>query len=251
MPADLSCDKFLGGKLRIHQPKYGHRAGVDPVLLAAAVDAKSGQSVLELGGGVGVVSLCLGWRVPGLELTALEIQADYGELAQRNACENQIEMNVVTADIADLPFEIRQQSFDHVVANPPYYQRGQGTAATDAGRETSLAGETPLAVWVEVATKRLKPGGLLTFIQKADRLHDLLYSMDRRLGSVIVKPLAPRVGRAAELVIIQAKKGGRARFRLLAPEVMHQGDRHERDGDSYSPRIAAILRSGAPLKIAD
>ena len=52
--ADLSCDGFLGGRLKIFQPKSGYRAATDPVFLAAAVPAQAGQSVLELGCGAGV-----------------------------------------------------------------------------------------------------------------------------------------------------------------------------------------------------
>ena len=52
---DLTCDAFLGGKLHLWQPRRGrgYRAGVDPVLLAASIEATAGQSVLELGCGVG------------------------------------------------------------------------------------------------------------------------------------------------------------------------------------------------------
>lgn len=60
-----SHDQFLGGRLMVAQPKTGYRAGVDPVLLAASVPAVRGESVLELGCGVGVASLCLAARVPG------------------------------------------------------------------------------------------------------------------------------------------------------------------------------------------
>ena len=55
----LSCDAFLGGRLRIWQPRAGYRAGIDPVMLAAAVPARPRQSVLELGCGAGTASLCL------------------------------------------------------------------------------------------------------------------------------------------------------------------------------------------------
>ena len=48
-----SHDQFLGGRLMVAQPKTGYRAGVDPVLLAASVPAVRGESVLELGCGVG------------------------------------------------------------------------------------------------------------------------------------------------------------------------------------------------------
>ena len=59
-PEELTDDGFLGQRLHILQPRQGYRAATDPVLLAAAVPAQSGQSVLELGCGAGVASLCLG-----------------------------------------------------------------------------------------------------------------------------------------------------------------------------------------------
>ncbi len=220
------------------------------MFLAAAVNASPGQSVLELGCGAGVASLCLGRRVAGLRLTGVEIQPEYADLARLNARENGIDMDVVTADICALPDDLRARSFDHVIANPPYYERGHGTKSDDAGRDMALAGDTPLAVWVDTATRRLKPGGVLTFIQKADRLPDLLAAIDGRLGGILVKPLAPRIGRASELVLLVARKGGRAKFRLLAPLILHEGAAHERDGDSYTEGAKNILRSGGALEIS-
>ncbi|MCO4829001.1 MAG: methyltransferase, partial [Lentibacter algarum] len=60
---DLTHDAFLGGRLKLWQPKQGYRAGVDPVLLAASIAAKAGESVLDLGCGAGAAALCLGRRV--------------------------------------------------------------------------------------------------------------------------------------------------------------------------------------------
>jgi tRNA1Val (adenine37-N6)-methyltransferase len=57
-----TVDGFLGGKLQVEQPVSGYRAATDPVYLAAAVPAKAGQTVLDVGCGVGVASLCLGVR---------------------------------------------------------------------------------------------------------------------------------------------------------------------------------------------
>ena len=97
---DITTDKFLGGKLSVQQPRRGYRAGVDPVLLAASVNAEPKQQVLELGCGVGVASLCLGKRVPDLHLTGLEIQPQLALLARQNAQSNNVTMDVFTGDLA-------------------------------------------------------------------------------------------------------------------------------------------------------
>ena len=245
-PEDLTDDGFLGQRLRILQPRLGYRAATDPVLLAAAVPAQSGHSVLELGSGAGVASLCLATRVPGLGLTALERQPAYAALARMNATRNAIALIVTEGDLAVMPDALRRP-FDHVLANPPYFSAGDGTAAADAGREAALREDTPLAVWIDAATRRLAPGGWLTMIHLAARLPDLLATLDGRLGSLSVLPLAPRPGRPASRVILRARKGGRAAFRLLTPMVLHDGTAHDGDRDSFTAEARAVLRDGADL----
>lgn len=247
MSGDLTRDLLLGGRVTIWQPRKGFRAGVDAVLLAAAVPAKPGQSVLELGCGVGTASLCLSARVPDLQLVGVELQQDYAELARRNAAEAGGALEIATCDLQSLPPDLRARSFDHVLANPPYYKRADGVASVDGGRDIALAGETPLMAWVEVATRRLKPGGCLTMIQQADRLPDLLGALDARLGATEVLPLAPREGRPAHLVILRAIKGRRTPFRLNAPLILHQGDRHLSDAEDYRPEVADVFRNVAAL----
>lgn len=245
--ADLSCDAFLGGKLRLFQPRTGYRAGVDPVFLAAAIPAQPGDSVLELGCGAGAAILSLAARIPDLNLFGVEIQPAYADLAQRNAALNSTRLDVAEADLADLPDEFRQRQFDHVLANPPYYRSGAHSSALDRGRSRALGEETPLDLWIETAARRLKPRGYLHMIQRADRLADMIVGCDGRLGSLEVLPLAPRSNRAAELVILRARKEGRAPFRLHAPLVLHEGLHHEQDAESYAPHIKDVLRSGARL----
>ena len=177
----LTHDAFLGARVHAWQPRNGYRAATDPVLLAAATDARPGQSVLELGCGAGVALLCLSARVTGLALTGVERQADYAELARRNLGDS---ARIVAADLTALPEDLRQQSFEHVIANPPYYPAGGGTAASDAGREAALRTETPLDAWVEVAARRLAPKGWLTMILLAERLpeHDRVLGLDGQDG---------------------------------------------------------------------
>ncbi|NOD47982.1 MULTISPECIES: tRNA1(Val) (adenine(37)-N6)-methyltransferase [unclassified Ruegeria] len=244
---DLTCNDFLGGRIRLLQPASGYRAGIDPVLLAASVPASADQSVLELGCGAGAAILCLSARVPDLHLTGIELQPAYADLARRNAEMNSVKLDLVEADLTALPVEVRQCQFDHVIANPPYYRAGAHSRASDAGRSIALGEDTPLSDWISVAAKRLAPQGYLHMIQKADRLPDMIVACADKLGSVEVLPLCARAGRQAELVILRARKGGRAAFRLHAPLILHAGERHEMDGESYTDQIVAVLRHAAPL----
>ncbi len=241
----LRRDAFLGGALHLWQPRQGYRAGVDPVLLAASVPAVSGQSVLDLGCGAGAIALCLGSRVPGLKLYGLEKQPAYAELARRNGAEQGFEVHV--GDLEDMPASLRALSFHHVVANPPYFERETGTSAPDPMREAALSETTPLAEWIATGAERLRPRGWLHMIIKANRLDDALAGLQRRLGSVVVQPLAPRSGRDAELIILRARKDGRAPLTLKFPVILHQRDRHTQDGEDYTQAVADVLRRGAAL----
>lgn len=239
---------FLGGRLRLLQPRDGYRAGADPVLLAASVRASAGESVLELGCGVGTALFCLGARVPGLSLTGVERQPDLARLAVRNAERNGIAARIVGADLAALPPELKATAFDHVMFNPPFFTGG--TAADDAGRAAGRHVETPLAVWVETALRRLRPGGGLYLIARVAQVPELISLADGPAGAIELVPLAPRRGREARLAILMARKGRRGPFRLHPPLVLHDGDRHLGDGDDHSAAATAILRDGASLEQA-
>jgi tRNA1Val (adenine37-N6)-methyltransferase len=243
--ADISQDAFLSGRLHLWQPLKGYRAATDPVLLAAACPARSGETVLDLGCGVGAAALCLATRVPGLHLFGLELQEPYAALARRNAAQNGIPLQVVTGDLTDMPAALKL-GFDHVIANPPYYPRS-GSPSPTVGRDTALRAETPVGAWVQAASRRLNPGGWLTLIAGADSLPDILTALAPGLGSASVLPLAPRDGRPALRILLRARKTGRAAFRLLAPFVLHSGPAHDGDRESYTPRAQAVLRQAADL----
>ena len=245
----LSEDGFLGGRLRLLQPRKGYRAGVDPVLLAAAVPAEAGQAVLEIGCGAGTALFCLGSRVAGLALHGIEVQPAYAALARENAARNGIAAEVHLGDLGAMPAALRAVAFDHVLANPPYYLPTRGTVAADSGRALALAETRPVADWVAAGLKRLKPGGTLTLIQQADRLPEVLAAAGGH--AVAVLPVASRAGRPATRVILRIRKGGRAPFRLLSPLVMHEGAEHLKDGEDYAPAIRAVLREGAPIREFD
>ncbi|WP_163848978.1 methyltransferase [Pseudooceanicola aestuarii] len=244
---ELTRDSFLGGRLYLHQPQKGYRAGIDPVLLAAALPLTAGQSLLDLGCGAGAAALCAGARVPGLRLAGLERQAFYADLARRNARNAGQQMDVFEGDLTQMPAALKQRRFDHVIANPPYFRRDASLSSVNHRREGAMGEKTPLAAWVDAAARRCRPRGLVTFINRAERLPDLMHAFAEALGSFELKPLIPRAGRAAQLVLLRGRKEGRAGFRLHDGMVLHRGARHTSDRSDYTDETQAILRNAAEL----
>lgn len=246
--SETTQNAFLGGRLSLLQPASGYRAGIDPVLLAASVPAKAGERVLELGTGNGVALFCLMARVPGLNATGVERDGYLAGLARQNAALNGLQAAIREADLRDLPHEVRDESFDHVMLNPPYFDRRKGSSA-ETGREAGRGEDTPLSDWLAVAIKRLAPGGRISLIQRIERLPEVLKHLGPKVGDITVLPFSARQGRAPKLYILQAKKGAGGRFQLLSPIVLHSGAVHESDGDDYTPEIAEVLRNGAALEL--
>jgi len=246
----LTQDDFLGGAIKIWQPKQGYRAATDPVFLAAAVGAKADQSVLELGCGAGTALACLCRRVEGLDAHGLEIQADYADLARRNAVDNGLGYTVHGGDLLDMPDAIRTTAFDHVFTNPPFYNASASSAPKDAGRDTAhRIGDALLADWISVGLRRLKPRGYFTIIHRTERLADILAALNGKAGDIRILPLTPREGRTAGRVIVRARKGAAGALELLSPLILHQGTAHSKDEDSFRPEVRSILRGIQPIEM--
>jgi tRNA1(Val) A37 N6-methylase TrmN6 len=242
--SDTTCDGFLDGRLRIEQPAHGYRAGADPVLMASAVPASEGDTVLELGCGVGTALFCLGWRVPGLTLCGLERDRRATDLARENAARNHMHAEIVTGDVAMMPAVLKARRFDVVMLNPPFFDRRHGTPA-DGPREAGRGeGEAGQADWIRAASRRLAPRGRMVLIQRTERLAGALAALDDGLGDVALRPVAARADSEAERFLLVARKGARGRLRLLPPLVLH-GD----SGDD-SPAARGILREGLSLETA-
>jgi len=238
--SETSEDRFLGGAVLVRQKLSGFRAGLDAVILAAAVPALAGEDVLELGSGAGTASLCLARRVPA-RLKGMEIDPELVALAQDNARENGLSERVsfVTADIFALPVCFRKP-FDHVFCNPPFHDEA-GEAPPDAARARALQDGGKLSGWLTAGMKRTVSGGSFTTILRADRLGEALAALPDR--GVTVFPLWPKAGVAAKRVILQACQGSRTPVQMLAGLVLHEAD------GKYTAEADAVLRGGAALPL--
>jgi tRNA1(Val) A37 N6-methylase TrmN6 len=245
-----SDDAFLGEALRILQPQEGYRAGLDAVLLAAAAPVQEGRvRVLDVGAGAGVVGLAVARRVAGAAVTLVERDPELAALARTNTDRNGLTRRVQVIE-ADVTRPLREsealaalaESFDHVLANPPFHTEGRGTAAGDALKAAGHAmPEGSLDRWLRFMAAMARPGGTATLIHRADALADILAALVGRFGGALVLPIHPREDEPASRVLVQAAKGSRAPLRLLPGLVLHGRDH------GFRPEVEAMLRHGAPL----
>ena len=211
-------DAFLGGQLRLRQPKSGHRAGHDAILLAAATSAKSGDRVADFGAGVGAAGLALATRVAGLKLKLVEIDPKLAELARDNARANNIAAEVTALDITDsaeafAAAGLAPDSLDVVLMNPPFNDAARHRASPQKAL-AHVATATTLEDWIHAARRSLKSGGVLTLIWRADGLADVFSGLDRGFGSIAVLPVHGDASGPAIRVIVRATKGGRAPLQI-------------------------------------
>ncbi len=202
--ADLTDDAFLGKALHVLQPRDAYRAGLDAVLLAAAIPSAGGQAVrvLDAGAGVGVVGLCVAHRCPAAIVTLVEQAPVLAALARRNAERNHLAERVVVveADIAagGASFNgngLAPASFDHVAANPPFHVDGRSTRSPSVLKAQAHAqGEGGLDAWMRFLAAAARSGGTATIIHLATALPELLAAMAPRFGALKVLPLHPRQG---------------------------------------------------------
>ena len=239
-------DAFLGGQLTLTQPAKGFRAGLDSVLLAAAVDTAQGN-LLDLGAGVGTAALCALTFRPGLRATLVEADAEMAALARQNIDDNGLSSRatVLEVDVAG-PGMARQAAGlapDHyavVIVNPPFYADG-----TDAAPQRQRSRQMPVAAlerWMAAAAGHATPGGEVIVVHLAAQLPVLLQCLGGRFGGITVLPLTPRAGEAAHRVLVRGTKGSRAPFRLLASRALH-----EAEGRQFRPEFEAIFRGEARL----
>ena len=221
-PGQFTEDAFLGGRLRLRQPKSGHRAGHDAMLLAAATPAHAGDRVVDFGAGIGAAGLALATRVGGIALVLAEIDPGLAALARDNAAANAVAADVIVLDVTSEPGTFAgaglcPDSVDVVLMNPPFNDSTRHRASPDKARELAhMAGDATLESWIHAGRRILKSGGVLSLIWRADGLGQVLAALDRGFGSLEILPVHADRGAPAIRVLVRAIKGGRAPTQIHA-----------------------------------
>ena len=249
--ADTTEDAFLDGQLRLRQPKSGHRAGHDAMLLAASTEAMAGDRVVEFGAGVGAAGLALARRVGGIDLVLAEIDPDLAALARENARCNAIAADVVVLDVtarAEIFAKagLTPDSVDAVLMNPPFNDAARHRASPDASRASAhVADSVTLESWVHAARRILKSAAALTLIWRADGIADVLAALSRGFGSLAILPVHAASGRPAIRVLVRGVKGGKAPTRILGGLVLND------ESGLPNKKVAEMLSGRRVLPLAN
>ena len=217
---DVTEDAFLGGQLRLRQPRSGHRAGHDAMLLAAATPARADDRVVEFGAGVGAAGLAVASRVAGVKLVLVEIDAGLAALARENAATNAIAAETVVLDVASTAAAfavvgLGPDSVDVVLMNPPFNDAARHRASPDKAL-AHVADASTLESWIHAARRILRSGGVLSLIWRADATAEVLAALGRGFGSLVILPVHGDAGKPAIRLLVRAVKGGKAPTQILA-----------------------------------
>ncbi|MDA1356403.1 MAG: methyltransferase [Proteobacteria bacterium] len=253
LPEKITHDALLGGQVTLRQHAAGYRVAMDPVLLAASVPATGGEAVLDVGAGAGAAMLCLAWRVPGIRITGVEVQSELVHLAVENIADNGLgeRLEVMVGDLQRPPPRMVPRSFDHVMANPPYFEAGRVRASgKDEKATANIEGAGGLGAWVAYCLSMVRPGGTITMTHRTDRLAELLALLGGKTGDLVIFPLWPHDPFATEGTAEGPREGqresasedGRASMRggvRDAAKGTKSAANNIADGDDAEPPVAA------------
>ena len=219
-------DELQRNGYRIIQKTNGFCFGMDAVLLSGFASVKPGEKALDLGTGTGIIPILLEAKTEGSHFTGLEIQAEMAEIASRSVALNRLEekVSIVQGDIKEVPTLFEKASFDVVTTNPPYMNDSHGLKNPELPK--AIARHEVLCSLEDVVregARVLRPGGRFYMVHRPHRLIEIITAFTRhKLEPKRMKLVHPFVDREANMVLIEAVKGGRSMIKVEKPLIVYR-----------------------------
>lgn len=232
-----TIDSFHRGRFFVVQPRgQGHRSGMDAMLLASLVFSDKPCRVADLGAGAGAAGMAVASRLEMAEVVLVErspLMTDYARRSiglddNRRITErvSVIETDVALAGRARVAAGLADDSFDHVIMNPPFNDASDRQTPDALKAEAHAMSGALFETWIRTAGAIMKPGGQLSLIARPESIAEIVAACGRRFGGIEVTALHPRQGENAVRILVTAIKQSRARLVMRAPLVMHEEDTH-------------------------
>lgn len=230
MTIDLKVNERIDDLQRngyqIIQKKDGFCFGMDAVLLSGFAQVKPGEKAVDLGTGTGIIPILLEAKYEGLHYTGLEIQEEMADMARRSVALNHLEekVSIVTGDIKEASRLLGAASFDVVTSNPPYMNDSHGLKNPDLPK--AIARHEVLCTLEDVvreAARLLRPGGQFYMVHRPHRLIEIITALkEQKLEPKRMKLVHPFVDREANMVLIEAVRGGKSMIKVEAPIIVYK-----------------------------
>ena len=200
--------------------------GMDAVLLSGFTKVKKGENALDMGTGTGIIPILLEAKTNGKHFTGLEIQEEVAEMAGRSVRLNQLEdrVDIVRGDIKEASRLFGKASFDVVTSNPPYMNDNHGLKIPYLPK--AIARHEVFCTLDDVcreASLLLKSGGRFYMVHRPHRLVEIITALKTyKLEPKRMKLVHPFADKEANMVLIEAVRGGKSMMKVEAPIIVYK-----------------------------
>lgn len=226
------------------QKKIGLTFGTDALLLAAFIRPSPSAVALDFGAGTGIISFLCAARNKCKKIYAVEAQADFFDIIQRN-----IQINCLSEKVIPLHKDVRELHFsdlgfeaDVIFTNPPYMRAGSG--ATNLHDCKTIARHEILGTIEDFclsASKNLKHGGLFYAVYRPERTTELFYAMrEAKIEPKRLRLVFSDIDTTPSLILVEGKKGASPEIKIEKPLIMYQDKAHTQ----YSDALSHIYENG-------
>ena len=231
-------DDLQRSDLRILQDPDRFCFGMDAVLLSGFVTVKRGEKVTDLCTGTGIIPLLLSAKTEASQIDGIEIQPEMADMARRSVKMNGLEdrVRIICGDLREAGSAGERESRDVVTCNPPYMAAGSGIVNPEDVKALARHEVTcTLEDAVRETARLLRNGGRTAWVYRPNRLSELFACFRQyHLEPKRLKFVHPYLDREANMVLVEAVKGGGSFLKVEAPLVVFR-----KDGE-YMPEIRDI-----------
>ena len=223
---------------RIIQNREKFCFGMDAVLLTGFAKVLENETVLDLGTGTGIIPILLEAKTLGAHFTGLEVQKQSADMARRSIRLNRLQskIDIVTGDIKEVDRLLKKAGFDVVTSNPPYMNENHGIQNPELPK--AIARHEILCTLddvVKAAMMMLRPGGRFYMVHRPHRLTEIIMNLKAyKLEPKRIKFVHPFAGKDANMVLVEAVRGGKSMIKVEPPLIVYEAD------GSYTKQIHDI-----------
>ncbi|MBX3529146.1 MAG: methyltransferase [Rhizobiaceae bacterium] len=250
---ETTLDAFHRGDFFVVQPaRGGHRAGMDAMMLAAAVPGGFAGRLADLGAGAGAAGLAVASRCPAARVVLVERSPQMAAFARETIAHAQngrvagraevLEADVTLAGKARVAAGLEDSAFDFAIMNPPFNEARDRPTPAALKRDAHVMEPDLFERWVRTAAAIVKPSGAVALIARPQSIAAILVALSGRFGGCRIVPVLPRATEAAIRIIIRGTRGSRAGLAIEPPLVLH-GE----TGHGHAPRADRVCNGRESL----